>query len=83
MSHFLGLDLLPFSTIQKDAFYATLAVLASASKVPKSKVFILEAFLSISCHALTPNILGSPSAYGMHAANSNTFMLIYIHMHIY
>ena len=28
-------------------------------------------FVSISCHALTPNILGCPSAYGMHYTNSN------------
>ena len=29
-----------------------------------------------------PNILGFPSAYGMHDANSNTFMLIYLHAYI-
>ena len=34
-------------------------------------------FCFISCHAFTPNILGCPSAYGMHDDNSNTFMLIY------
>ena len=39
-------------------------------------------FCFISCHALTPNILGCPSTYGMHDANSNTFMLIYSHAHI-
>ena len=40
VSHLLGLDLLSLSTNQNDAFYATLAVLASTSKVPKSKIFI-------------------------------------------
>ena len=39
-------------------------------------------FLSISCHVLTPNVLGYPSAYGMHDTNSNTFMLIYSHAYI-
>ena len=43
VSHLLGLDLLSLSTSKKDAFCATLAVLASTSKVPRSKVFILEA----------------------------------------
>ena len=43
MSHFLGLNLLSLSTRKKDAFCAALAVLASASKVPQSKVFIFEA----------------------------------------
>ena len=28
-------------------------------------------FCFLSCHALTPNILGCPSAYGMHYANTN------------
>ena len=28
-------------------------------------------FYFLSCHALTPNILGCPSAYGIHYANSN------------
>ena len=40
VSHFLGLDLLSLSTSQKDVFYAALAMLAFASKVPQSKVFI-------------------------------------------
>ena len=39
-------------------------------------------FCFISCHALTPNILGCPSAYGMHDANSNKLMLIYSHAYI-
>ena len=34
-------------------------------------------FLSFSCHALTPNILGCHSAYGMHYANPKILMLIY------
>ena len=64
--HFLGLDLLSLSTSQKDAFCATLAVLASASKVHQSKVFILEAlaqtsfvFLALDC-ALKSNMEISP-----------------------
>ena len=48
-------------------------------EIPFTNIFV---FLSISCHALTPNILGCPSAYGMHDANSNTFMLIYSHAYI-
>ena len=34
-------------------------------------------FCFLSCHALTPNILGCPNAYGMHYTNSRIFMLIY------
>ena len=34
-------------------------------------------FLSISCHALTPNFLGYPGAYEMHYAIYKQFMLIY------
>ena len=48
MSHFLGLDLLSLSTIQKDAFYAALAVLASTSKVSQYLVFISEALTQTS-----------------------------------
>ena len=44
------------------------------------KVMSLNCF--ISCHVLTPNILGCPSAYGMHDANFNIFMLIYSHAYI-
>ena len=40
-----------------------------------SQTFFL--FIFLSCHALTPNILGCPSAYGMHYANPKIFMLIY------
>ena len=43
LNHLLGLDLLSLSTNQKDAFCEALAVLASASKVPRSKVFISKA----------------------------------------
>ena len=50
MSHFLGLDLLSLTISQKDDFYVALAVLASTSKVPYSKVFILAAL------AQTPSI---------------------------
>ena len=48
VSHFLGLDLLSLSTIHKDAFCATLVVLASASKVPQYKVVISEALAETS-----------------------------------
>ena len=48
MSYFLGLDLLSLFTIQKDAFCATLVVLASASKVPQSKIFISKALTHTS-----------------------------------
>ena len=43
VSHFLGLDMLSLSINQKDAFCAALVVLASASKVPQSQDFILDA----------------------------------------
>ena len=39
----------------------------SSVEIPFTNIFV---FLSISCHALTPNILGCPSAYGMQYANS-------------
>ena len=48
MSHLLGLDLLSLSTKQKDAFFASLTVLVSASKVPQSKVFISKALAQTS-----------------------------------
>ena len=48
VSHLLGLDLLSLSTSKNDAFCASLAVLTSASKVPQSKVFILEALTQTS-----------------------------------
>ena len=48
VSHFLGLDLLSLSSIHKDVFCAALAVLASASKVPQSKVFISKALAQTS-----------------------------------
>ena len=40
----------------------------SSVEIPFTNTFV---FLSISCHALTPNILGCPSVYGMHDANPN------------
>ena len=46
--HFLGLDLLSFSTIHNDAFCVALAVLALASKVPQSKLFISKALAQSS-----------------------------------
>ena len=46
--HLLGLDLLSLSTSQKDAFCAALVMLASASRVPQSKVFISEALAQTS-----------------------------------
>ena len=39
-----------------------------------SSKFLLQTFftfISFSCYALTPNILGCPNAYGMHYANPN------------
>ena len=41
--------------------------------------FLSQTFLFcfISCHVLTPNILGCPSAYGMYYANSKIVILIY------
>ena len=61
VSHFLGLDLLSLSTSQKNAFFATLEVLVSTSKVPQSKVFISKALAQTSSifpaldHALKSN----------------------------
>ena len=43
VSHLLDLDLLSLSTSQKNVLCIASAVLVSASKVPQSKVFILEA----------------------------------------
>ena len=51
----------------------------SSVEIPFTNIFV---FLSISCDALTPNILGCPSAYGMHDANPKTFMLIYSHAYM-
>ena len=53
VSHLIGLDLLSLSTNQKDAFYSTLTVLLPTSKVPQSKVFILEALTQTSSIFLT------------------------------
>ena len=62
VSHLLGLGFLSLFTCQKDTFCVALVVLASASKVPHSKVFISEAlahtssiFLSLD-HALKSNM---------------------------
>ena len=46
----------------------------SSFEIPFTNIF---PFYFLSCHALTPNILGCPSAYGMHYANPNKIMLIY------
>ena len=48
MSHLLGLDLISLSTSQKDALCAALAMLASASNVPQSEVFISVALAQTS-----------------------------------
>ena len=48
MRYFLGLNLLSLSTSQKDAFCAAMAVLASTSKVPQFKIFILEVLAQTS-----------------------------------
>ena len=52
MSHLLGLDMLSLSTIQNNAFSIVLKVLASASKVPQSKIFISEALAHTSSTSL-------------------------------
>ena len=41
-----------------------------------------ESALRKTCHALTPTVLGCPSAYEMQYAISQQFMLIYLIMHI-
>ena len=71
MSHLLGLDMLSLFTSQKDAFYAALEVLASTSKVSKSKIFISEAltqtsfvFLALNC-ALKSNMEISSKLYAL------------------
>ena len=62
MSQFHYLDLFFLSTSQKDAFYATLAVLSSNFRVTQSKIFILEALAQTSYvfptlyHALKSNM---------------------------
>ena len=48
MTYLLSLDMLSTSTSQKDAFYSSMAVLASASKVPLSKEFISKALTQTS-----------------------------------
>ena len=66
VGYLLGLDLLSLSTSQKDAFYVALAVLASTSKVPRSKVFISETLAKTSSispaldRALNSNMETSP-----------------------
>ena len=46
----------------------------SSLEIPFTTIFH---FSFLSCHALTPNFLGCPGAYGMHYAISKKFMLIY------
>ena len=65
------LDNLPTQFIEK-----------SSVEILFTNISFLFHFCFISCHALTLKILGYPSAYGMHDANSNTFMLIYSHAYI-
>ena len=52
VSHLLNLDLLSLSTSQKDAFHVALALLALASKVPQSKVFISKGLTPTSSISL-------------------------------
>ena len=52
VSHLLSLDLLSLSTNQKDAFHVALTLLASASKVPQSKVFISKGLTPTSSISL-------------------------------
>ena len=40
----------------------------SSVEIPFTNIF---PFYFLSCHALTPNIIGCPSAYGMHYVNPN------------
>ena len=47
----------------------------STLEIPFTTIFH---FSFLSCHALTPNFLGYPGAYGMHYAISKQFTLIYI-----
>ena len=61
ISHLLSLDLLSISTIQKDAFHATMVVLQSSSLDPKAEIFLygvthraLEVFSSIE-HVVKEN----------------------------
>ena len=53
ISHLLSLDLLSLSTIQKNAFHATMVVLQSASLEPT-----IEAFISRVIHC-TPEVFSS------------------------
>ena len=39
-------------------------------------------FYFLSCHALTPNILRCPSAYGMHYANPNNSYIKHVYINI-
>ena len=48
VSHLLGLDVLSLSTSHKDALCVALVVLVLVSKVPQSKVSILEALAQTS-----------------------------------
>ena len=48
MSHLLSLDLLSLTINQKDAFYATLALLESTTQVLETIAFIYEAFAQTS-----------------------------------
>ena len=48
----------------------------SSENLPSKLLSQTFSFCFISCLALTPNILGCPSAYGMHYANSKSFILI-------
>ena len=51
----------------------------SSIEIPFTTIFV---FHFLSCHALTPIILGCPGAYEMHYVISKQFMLIYKIMHI-
>ena len=54
----------------------TISQLNSLENLPLK--FLSQPFsFFLSCHALTPTILGCPGAYGMHYAISKQFMLIY------
>ena len=55
----------------------TISQYDSPENLPSKFLSQYFAFYFLSCHALTPNILGCHSAYGMHYAKPNKLMLIY------
>ena len=60
-----------------DVNFWTISQHNSLENLPSKFISQTFSFCFHLCHALTPNILGCLSAYGMHYANSKIFMLIY------